>query len=164
MRLHLCTAVASNGPNGHSLDSGWKNVFWNCGGMILIGENLSKCHWAHHKFPWAALESNPVLCGEKTGFLLFLPIHLRIYPSLFLHYFLLRRISIIFCIPIWTKKYRHCQHHNYTSHHQRMLKPRWCILRLCLYFTVQHCQITIMSNVSEYRIGMGIECRGLGRI
>ena len=38
VRLHLCTAVASNGPNDHSLDSGWKNVFWNCGGMILIGE------------------------------------------------------------------------------------------------------------------------------
>jgi hypothetical protein len=63
--------------------------------MRLIGENLSKCHWAHHKPTWTALESNPVLCGEKTGFLLLLSIHLHIYLSLFLQNFLLRHISII---------------------------------------------------------------------
>jgi hypothetical protein len=88
---------------------------------MLIGENLSKCHRAHHKLIWAVLESNPVLCGEMTGFLLFISIHLRIYPFLFLHYFLLRSISIILCIPIWTKKYRYCQHHNYISHRQGVL-------------------------------------------
>jgi hypothetical protein len=107
-------------------------MFWNCGGMILIGENLSKCHWSHHKPTWTALESNTVLCGEKTGFLLLLSIHLCIYLSLFLQNFLLRRISIIVCIPIWTKKCLQWQHRNYTIHHQGVLKTRWCILRLCL--------------------------------
>lgn len=29
--------------------------------------------------------------------------------------------SIIFCIPIWTKKYRYSQHRNYTSHRQGVL-------------------------------------------
>jgi hypothetical protein len=27
-------AVATNGGIARSLDDGWKNVFWNCGGMI----------------------------------------------------------------------------------------------------------------------------------
>ena len=115
VRLHLCTAVASDVPNGHSLDSGWKNVFWNCSGMIPIGKKLSQCHWAHHKPTWTALESNPVLRGEKTGFPLLLSIHLRTYLSLFLQNFLLRRISVIVSIPIWIKQYLHCQHHNYTN-------------------------------------------------
>ena len=64
------------------------SIRWILAGRLCLETDrgkLSKCHWAHHKLTWAALESNPVLCGEKTGFLLLLSIHLRIYPSLFLH-------------------------------------------------------------------------------
>jgi hypothetical protein len=34
--------------------------------MILIGENLSQCHFADHKSQWTDLGSNPGLRGEKT--------------------------------------------------------------------------------------------------
>ena len=84
-----------------------------------------------HGLPWNRTQFSAVRRLVSFYFFQYICVFIPLF-SFILHYFLLRRISIILSIPIWTKKYRHCEHPNYTNHHQGVLNQMMYHISLCL--------------------------------